>query len=298
MIRGPKKKKSKGKEQFSFAKDKKQAVMAIVAISLFLGNTLFMVVKGVIANSPANGNSEQSSEMLAQQEMALDGLNPNTPANPSASPLTGTAGLQPGETMPGQAPNPEPPDALSSTAQSSIPGVNPSPAPNAEDDIEIMAKQSPSSRAKRKGKMILVTVGDSGRTNPFLPAGENILPTSAYGLPKLNILAPPETLSSGSEAGKIMTTTISGILYDKYSPSAIINIEGSDYLVKRGDIINHYKVLVIGKTEVIVQLGRNIYKAGVGELLSKTNINYNTIANLNKKFGGNEIQVNVKKKGY
>ncbi len=84
---------------------------------------------------------------------------------------------------------------------------------------------------------------------------------------------------------------------DKYSPSAIINIEGSDYLVKRGDIINHYKVLYIGKNDVIVQLGKNIYKAGVGELLSPTDLNYNTIANLNKKFGGNNVQISVKKKG-
>ena len=34
-----------------------------------------------------------------------------------------------------------------------------------------------------------------------------------------------------------MDTVVSGILYDKFSPSAILNIEGNDYLVKKGDVV-------------------------------------------------------------
>lgn len=152
-----------------------------------------------------------------------------------------------------------------------------------------------SKRQGDRGKMVLISVSDSGRSNPFLPAYENVVPSS---LPKFNFNAPPETVMSNSDAAKVMGTTISGILYDKYSPSAIINIAGTDYLVKKGDVINSYRVLAISKEQVVVQLGHNVYKAGVGQILSQGAVNYNTISNLNKKFGGNDVAVSVKKRSY
>ena len=89
-------------------------------------------------------------------------------------------------------------------------------------------------------------------------------------------------------AQKIVTTKVSGIMYDKSNPSAILNIEGADYLVRSGDVINGYKVLSIGKNHVTVQKGSNVYKAGVGQLVTEgqTDVTYNQVANLNKKFGG------------
>jgi hypothetical protein len=83
-----------------------------------------------------------------------------------------------------------------------------------------------------------------------------------------------------------MDTIVSGILYDKFSPSAILNIEGSDYLVKKGDVVNNYKILNISQDSVSVKLGNNTYKAGIGEILTEGSINYNNVSNLNKKFGG------------
>lgn len=281
--------KKKGKKKLVFAKDKNQAILAIVVLVLFFGNSIYMIVKYNMENSPPPVAQTQQpvDELAQQQEQSLQNIDAQKPelgsdttVSQDASDIyTQTLSLQGNsQETPQIAPNP-----ISQTLTSP------------EEEIEIISKKSPSKSLKPKGKMVLITVSESGRSNPFLPASENIVASS---LPNLNLLAPPETLPMDSDAGKVMTTTISGILYDKYSPSAIINIEGSDYLVKRGDIINKYKILSIGKTEVIVQLGKNVYKAGVGELLSKTNINYNTIANLNKKFGGNEIQINVKKKGY
>ena len=76
------------------------------------------------------------------------------------------------------------------------------------------------------------------------------------------------------------------VLYDKFSPSAILNIEGSDYLVKQGDVVNNYKVLNIAKDSVTVKLGANVYRAGIGEILTEGSVNYNNVANLNNKFGG------------
>lgn len=172
--------------------------------------------------------------------------------------------------------------------------------PSSNDEVEIIVKNPEQSKnyinlQNKHEKIVTVAVEDSGRSDPFLPTQKSSS-LQANSLPYLT--APPETLPTNSDASSIMGTTISGILYDKYCPSAIINIGGNDYLVKKGDIINRYKILLIDKTQVVVQLGQNIYKAGVGELLSQTDVNYNTIANLNKKFGGNDIQINVKKKGY
>ena len=77
-------------------------------------------------------------------------------------------------------------------------------------------------------------------------------------------------------------------MYDKQNPSAILNIESSDYLVRSGDVVNGYKVLSISPQTVTVQLGANVYKAGVGELLATDGLQYNTISNLDKKFGGSK----------
>ena len=176
---------------------------------------------------------------------------------------------------------------------SSSPIVNPNQAPKTvqapEGDVDILQKTTTS---KKNGKMVVVTISNSGRQDPFLPTSDGPL-SGAYSY----LLPPPQTLPQNNDASKVMATTISGILYDPYSPSAILNIEGTDYLVKKGDVINNYKILSISKAQVVVQLGKNIYSAGVGELLSPGDLKY-SIANLNKKFGGNNVSINVRRKGY
>ena len=57
-------------------------------------------------------------------------------------------------------------------------------------------------------------------------------------------------------------------------------------------IINNYKVLSIGKDQVTVQNGANVYKAGVGELFTGEGINFNTVSNLESKFGGRKNSAN------
>ena len=122
--------------------------------------------------------------------------------------------------------------------------------------------------------------------NPFLPyrnIGDNGL---ADDLPPYDLVEPPEVLGESSEAARVMDTIVSGILFDRYSPSAIINIEGNDYLVKKGDVVNGYRVMNIAQDSVSVKLGNNTYKAGIGEILTEGTIHYNEVSNLNKKFGG------------
>lgn len=123
------------------------------------------------------------------------------------------------------------------------------------------------------------------KANPFLPyrdidGGKNV------DVPSASLVEPPEVINENSDAARVMDTIVSGILFDKYSPSAILNIEGNDYLVKKGDVVSNYKVISILQDSVTVQLGSNIYKAGIGEILTEGVLNHNDVSNLNNKFGG------------
>lgn len=125
------------------------------------------------------------------------------------------------------------------------------------------------------------------KANPFLPYRDiGGTSTVVKDVPKFDLVEPPEVIDESSEAARVMDTVVSGILYDKYSPSAILNIEGNDYLVKKGDVVNNYKIVSILQDSVTVKLGSNTFKAGIGEILTEGSVNYNDVSNLNKKFGG------------
>lgn len=162
-------------------------------------------------------------------------------------------------------------------------GVNAAIAP---DDVSIVANQDTES-------MVAMSIEDTGRSDPFLPDSEKVVvkPKPKYGF---DLLPPPETITVDTTATDVITTKVSGIMYDRFNPSAILNISGSDYLVRTGDIINNYKILSIGKEDVTVQNGANVYKAGVGQLFTGEGVNFNTVSNLNNKFGGNKNSINKK----
>ena len=128
------------------------------------------------------------------------------------------------------------------------------------------------------------------KANPFLPyrkLGNEIKEeTLINDVPKFDLVEPPDFVDTAKDNAKIMETVVSGILFDKYSPSAILKIEGNDYLVKKGDVVHGYKIISIAQNSVTVQQGKNTYKAGIGELLTDGSVNYNDVSNLNKKFGG------------
>lgn len=273
----------KGKEKFIIAKDSKQLATALVVVVLFLANSIYLILKNIQEQNPQPTTANQPSTPLENQ-MPQGPTNPEDMANFN----------QPQNQLQDQAQDAN--NIYSQTLnlqddKKDLKNEEKRLVKDANSDVEIIVKKA----TRTRGKMVSVLVTDSGRSNPFLPAGENVSHLASASFAYLP--APPETLPSNTDASKVMSTTISGILYDKYSPSAIINIEGTDYLVKKGDVINNYKILSIGKTQVIVQLGKNVYQAGVGELLSKTDLNC-TVANLNKKFGGSEVSINVRKKGY
>lgn len=144
---------------------------------------------------------------------------------------------------------------------------------------------SPSIASTASKRTVLEIPVGTVKTNPFLPY-RDIGDVGSYDNYGSDLISPPVQINENSEAARVMRTVISGILYDRYSPSAILNIEGSDYLVKKGDVVNNYQVLSITRDSVTVKLGENVYKAGIGELLTEGVINHNDVSNLNNKFGG------------
>ena len=152
------------------------------------------------------------------------------------------------------------------------------------EDDGVAFTSAPIGSAAVKKDLISIPAG-TVKANPFLPY-RDISGNSVSDVPKYDLVAPPEVVNENSDAARVMDTIVSGILYDKFSPSAILNIEGNDYLVKKGDVVNNYRVLNILQDSVTVKLGSNVYKAGIGEILTEGTVTHNDVSNLSKKFGG------------
>lgn len=173
-------------------------------------------------------------------------------------------------------------------------------------------------------KMVDQDVAIVGRSNPFMPYNEvveyekarrsaiseaNAKNEQIKKLKKLqnysvredddispysfNLPVPPTSLASGTVAAKITQTKVVGIMYNSESPTAIINVDNKDYLVRPGDKIigQEYKVREITPTWVTAAMGSNVYSAAIGELFTKNGINTNQtdIYNLKERFGGRKI---------
>lgn len=170
--------------------------------------------------------------------------------------------------------------------------------------------------------MVSYDIASIGRSDPFMPSGEikafdeardsAIAEANAHNakimeLEKLkntvireqddispysfNLPVPPTSLASeDAAAAKITRTKVVGIMYNKVSPSAIINVDDKDYLVRQGDRIigQEYKVVQINPSWITVSLGSNVYSASIGELFSREDIDktQNDLYNLRNRFGG------------
>lgn len=154
------------------------------------------------------------------------------------------------------------------------------------DDLDVIKFSDTPIAASASQKSVITIPSGIVKANPFVPYRDITETGVVNDVPAYNLVEPPEVADSGSDAARVMDTIVSGILFDKFSPSAIINIEGNDYLVKKGDVVNNYKVIAITQDSVTVQLGSNSYKAGIGEILTEGTLNHNEVSNLNNKFGG------------
>ncbi len=146
------------------------------------------------------------------------------------------------------------------------------------DDVEVVAMP------QQTEEMVTISMESTGRADPFLPSADYEA-IAALSTPNVNrlpyyMVPPPEETGYEQDAVDVVKTKVSGIMYDRYNPSAILNIDDTDYLVRAGDTINNYRILSISPSTVTVQLGTNTYRAGVGEMFSDEDMNY-----VNDSFG-------------
>lgn len=154
----------------------------------------------------------------------------------------------------------------------------------------------------QNAKKVAVSVGGGGRLDPFMPYTEKNL---TMFNPDFDIVAPPEQLSVNPAVQEMMKATVSGIMYQKGgASSAIVNINGSDQLVRVGDKVDGQSIIDITRDRVVMKQGSNIFRVAVGQSIESTGITYNNVSNLNKKFGGASaprragvIEINVSNPG-
>lgn len=208
------------------------------------------------------------------------------------------------------------------------PVVPATPEPQATEEVVVEEQKAEAENVEmdveenQATSMIAYDVTSIGRSDPFMPSDEirafDEARRSAYAeaeahnsriaeIEKLrdvvvrepddispysfNLPTPPTALAdASSDAAKITRTKVVGIMYNKTSPSAIINVDEKDYLVRQGDQIigQEYKVLQINPSWITVGLGTNIYSASIGELFSRDQLDnaQNDVYNLRSRFGG------------
>lgn len=194
-------------------------------------------------------------------------------------------------------------------------GVTPQEGVTVPTDMDVDIEPGQSS-------MVSYDVSSIGRADPFMPYGEiqafddatnsAIAEANAHNAKiaeikrlknmaireqddispySFNLPVPPTSLAPADAAAAVITRTkVVGIMYNANSPSAIINVDDKDYLVRPGDKIigQEYKVLKINPSWITVGLGSNIYSAAIGELFARDELDSsrNDLYNLRNRFGG------------
>lgn len=132
-------------------------------------------------------------------------------------------------------------------------------------------------------KPVTVAVMSGGRIDPFMPYGQREMIAAR---PKFDLIAPPLDIPEADPVvDELMSTKISGIMYDNVRPSAIVNFGDSDQLVHKGDVVKGFKIVDITKNCVVIKYKANIYQATVGQTLEE-GLNLNPVSSLAKQFGG------------
>ncbi len=169
------------------------------------------------------------------------------------------------------------------------------PATSASNGLEVPADMPSVAKSGKKDDTVTIAIGDVGRKNPFAPNGISVgagkssstaVAKESDGL-NFEVIEPPELGPERADIQKLLQTKVTGILYDHKKPSAIINIEGADQLVKIGDDLSGFEIIAITQNKVVIREGNNVYRASVGQPLNAERIvNPVEISNLETKFWG------------
>ena len=133
-------------------------------------------------------------------------------------------------------------------------------------DTQNVSKKNDKNATKTSDKKVIVQVSPTGRRNPFVPS--SLFNDKGYAALDITLPMPPEADAvdpQATEARKLFSIGVSGIMYDPSKPSAILRYDGKDYFVQKGDRIDNYAVYQITKDYVAIKNATNTYKAYVGE---------------------------------
>lgn len=171
------------------------------------------------------------------------------------------------------------PEEIAQRQENNIPVVN-------EDEVgEIKPEEQPAQEKKE-----VIDIKPTGRANPFVPLQKYVsveIPETVVEYDKSGLPKPPETYGIQDErTTKMLAIAVSGIMYDEVSPSAIITFDGNDYFVQKGDRLDDYKVINITRNSVTIALGKNLYRANIGEEFKITSNFYGSAQYLPSKQGG------------
>jgi len=118
-------------------------------------------------------------------------------------------------------------------------------------------------------KKVVVSIENYGRLDPFMPYSEKSIASSS--VPAFSdIPLPPSVGEADTSVKDLIQAKVAGILYDRYRPTAILNILGEDHLVKKGESISDFYIQDIQKDYVVVKSGYNVYKTSIGEIVEGT----------------------------
>ncbi len=160
------------------------------------------------------------------------------------------------------------------------------PVVNENEVGEIKPDEKPAVEEKKE----VIDIKPTGRANPFMPLQKYIaveIPETVIEYDKTGLPKPPESYGLKDEKTvKMLAIAVSGIMYDETNPSAIITFDNNDYFVQKGDRLDDYRVVDIARNSVTIALGKNLYRANIGEEFKISSSFYGSAEYLSPKQGG------------
>jgi hypothetical protein len=119
---------------------------------------------------------------------------------------------------------------------------------------------------------VVISIVNFGRKNPFEPyrGKRGIRIRSEKKNNQFDDIPEPPLYSGevSKDIETLMASTINGILYDPYDRSvAIVNINGTEYMVHKGDLVHGMLIKDISEKAVTLQYGNNTYTMRVGDII-------------------------------
>ena len=177
------------------------------------------------------------------------------------------------------------------------------PVVNEQQASEVTAQEEEAKKEEEKieEKKQVVHLVPTGRDNPFMPIQKyatSSIPDTAVMYDRSGIPKPPDSYGEKEkEVSDLMSISVSGIMYDSVKPSAIITHDDNDYFVQKGDKLDDYRIVEIGKTYVMIALGQNVYKANIGEEFKIDTKQYGIAEYIPPKNGGGKQYYSVSDRG-